>query len=624
MAEIEINSGARKRVWVYPDTTASDTARRIQRETNLPYGVCFCLEQRQFLEKEEIRAYLKPDPRGKGQEGEPLPNLPDPMLMKGVPELVDHLIAAKKKRQRILIHGDYDVDGLSSTTLLTRVLREIGFDVVAAVPDRHVDGYGMSMRIIDEAYNDGIRVVLTCDTGISEADKVKTLVERGMTVLITDHHHVPDVIPEAHAVVNPHQKDCAYPFDELCGCGVAFMALLALVRRMGLDEVGVLYKYLDLVALGTICDVVPMVDVNRTLAAVGIRQLQRTNNPGLQALMEIAKVAMPRVSEITCGFILGPRLNAIGRLDNAGIGLDMLLTDDPEEARDLAMECDKANAQRKAITERIEQAAVRQVEAMGDLSDVWALALYGEDWHHGIVGIVASRIVERYGLPAFLFAPDDEGRWKGSGRAPASDNIHLYEFLEDCKPHLLKFGGHAAAAGATLVAGGEETAKAFAEAFSAAAKKRMTPEDRIPKIAADMEIDLGSIDAELYRYLRMFAPFGAENPPVQFIARNVEVISVREMGAEATHLKLKVKQGETVFNDVVGWRMRGQLPELFETPAPYRADLLFQVDENVWKGTARLQLVLVDAQILPDRDLGAAEREDEIDAVFAPAGADGY
>lgn len=614
MKRIDVDSGGRERVWLVPEGSTGDVAAGIQEATSLPYAISFCLGERGLIEKEQIRAYLKPDPRKAEEKALPIPTLHDPLAMKDVGVLVDRLIEAKAKGERILIHGDYDVDGLTSTTLLTRVLGDLGFGIEAVVPDRHVDGYGMSERILDQAIADGVDVVLTCDVGIAEAEKVARLAREGVTVLVTDHHHVPEdddgnqIIPPAHAVVCPQQADCAYPFPELCGVGVAFKVLQALARKLDLDEVEVLYPYLDLVALGTIADVVSLTDENRILVHAGLPVMREAPNPGIKALLDAAKIAPSRVDAGACAFQLSPRLNAIGRLDKASIGLTLLLTDDPEEAESLALDCDQANVLRKKITERIERDAVAQVEAMGDLSDVWALALFGDAWHHGIVGIVASRIVECYGRPAFLFARDSEGHWKGSGRANATETIDLYEIVAACKEHMAGFGGHPAAAGGALKSGTEEAARAFADAFNAAAAAVMTAEDRIPKIRADMEIELGDVDMQFYKYLRMFEPHGEGNRPILFLARDVEVREVLERGEEGIHLKFTVRQGDTSMEGIA-FRIRERIPELIETPRPYRADLLFYADLNVWNGRASLQMHIQDARILTDADGHRIETE---------------
>jgi single-stranded-DNA-specific exonuclease len=664
----------RERRWVEQPEPDRALVERIQKATGQHPLVCRLMAKRGLADLDEIRSYFKPSDD----------LLHDPFLMKDVGLLVEQLLEARRDGERILIHGDYDVDGLSSTTLLTRFLHARGFRVDAFVPHRKHDGYGISMRVLERELKGGLRTVLTCDTGISEAAKIRSLVDTyGARILVTDHHHVPEDLPPAAALVNPHQSDCAYPFKYLCGAGVAFKVLQALVCRLVIEElerrtertwsmedvvqehvpeamltevmravfdagagyslraneidtlfqhndkaapivrtaadlcrsverVG-LFDYLDLVALGTIADVVPLVDENRVLARLGLRRLRRTTNPGLLALLRVADVAPENADEWTCGFVLGPRLNAIGRLDDAGRGLDLLLTDDDQEAADLARILNDTNEKRKAITEQIEREAVAQVEQMSGFDDTWALALYGQDWHHGIVGIVASRIVERFGRPAFLFAPenpeDPASHWKGSGRAPRSDRVHLYEILSTCRQHMHggnRFGGHAAAAGATLAAADEEGRIAFAAAFNDAARAVMTEEDRIPRVHVDMRISLAEVTDDLHGWIQRFAPFGEQNQAIHLWTTGVRLTRRRTMGAQQQHVKLWVEQ-DGVAMEAIGWNMADRLRDVMSANLPARVDLVFRIEENTFQGRRQLELRIVDAR-LGSEDEGGAHR----------------
>lgn len=568
-----------------PDESA---VRRLHKETTLPLLVCRMLVQRGYTDKEEVRSFLIPSPEG----------FHDPFTMKDLERVVDRLIAARERGEVILVHGDYDVDGLTSTTLYTRVLTALGCRVEAFVPHRIIDEYGVSVRAVLEHLNKGISVLLTCDTGIAAKDEIAEIVNtHGIEVLVTDHHQVPDEIPSAHAIVNPHQQDCPYPFKPLAGVGVAFKVLQGMVRKLGLSEEEVLYPYLDLAALGTICDIVSLTGENRVIARLGLRRMRETNNLGIRAILEMAGANISSVSEHTCGWVIGPRLNAIGRIDDAGVGLDLLLTDDSGEAFRLANTIETANQRRKSITRQIEEEAVAMVESMPDFDDVWALALFGsEAWHVGVVGIVASRLVERYCRPVFLFARDEEsGVWKGSGRAPEGPGIHLYEMLSECAEHLKGFGGHERAAGATLRGTSEEARNSFARAFNEVARRRMSEVDRVPTITVDLEVNLDDIDSEFYRYYRMFAPFGEGSQPIMMFAKGAKVTRAQRT-RDGRNIQMTVTHGKLSFKSIA-WGLAERRPELLNVRPPFFADIIFSLEENEWMGRRELQLVIADATL---------------------------
>lgn len=573
------------RVFCFKDAPSEQVARRLHEETTLPLLVCRMLAQRGYTDKEQVRAFLRPTHA----------EFHDPFLMKDLSRAVARLVLARERGETILVHGDYDVDGLTSTALYTRVLRALGFRVEAFVPHRLIDGYGVSVRGVAEYLERGVDVLLTCDTGIAAKDEIAQIVqEHGLEVLVTDHHHVPNEIPVAHAVINPHQHDCPYPFKSLSGVGVAFKLMQGLVRKLGLAEEDVLYPYLDLVALGTIADIVPLVGENRVIARLGLRRMRETSNHGIRAILDAVGVGVSRVDERTCGWVIGPRLNAIGRLDDAGVGLDLLLTDDSAEATRLARIVEVANQRRRSITQQIEEEAVAMVEAIPNFDDIWGIALFGgEGWHVGVVGIVASRLVERYGRPVFLFARDQEsGLWKGSGRAPDVPHLHLAEMLAECADYLKAFGGHERAAGATLKTGTLEEQNAFALAFNHAAKRRMTEADRVPVISIDLVVDLQDITSEFYRYYRMFAPFGEGNAPLTMLAKGVEVLRVRRT-RDGRNIQLSVTDGSTVFN-AIAWGLAERRPELLSRRTPFFADIVFSLGENEWNGRKELQLIVAD------------------------------
>lgn len=587
----------RKR-WQDPPEVDPGHVESLQEQTGVSELICQLLAQRGITDKEEARAFLKPR----------LDHLHDPFEMKGMDQLVKRLIEAREKNQKIGIHGDYDVDGLTSTTLLTTVLQRLGFEVDPFVPHRMIDGYGVSDRAITAWGEEGVEVVLTCDTGFSAHEQVQRATEEwGMDVLITDHHTPPETLPEAHTLVNPKQDGCSYPFKDLCAAGITFKVLEALITRMGEDRETHLFPYLDLVALGTVCDVVPLVGENRVLAYWGLKVAPRSQNTGLRSLFSAVELQPEDIDEWKMGWVIGPRLNAVGRISDAQKGLELLTSQEPEHAQKLATEIDELNRQRKDLTDEIEQSATQQVEAM-DLEDIYGIALFGRSdeneraWHHGVLGIVASRLVERFGRPAFLFARDEEtGQWKGSGRAPSEVDVDLYEALNACSEHLEQFGGHAAAAGATLEGTTSQQRQAFREQFNQALAEQMEPEDRIPVLVSDLEVELDELTNQFYDLLLRFAPFGLGNPDVKMIARGVKVVRARRIGSCQTHIKLEVEQNGARF-EAVGWGLDEEIPASVEEPTPYRADLFFKMQENTYRGRTTKQLVIKDMRITQTAD----------------------
>lgn len=608
--------------WKSPVDVEPGVVRRLRQETRQGEEICTLLARRGVRDVDEARRFLAPA----------MEHLHDPLLMKGVAEIAERLARAVEGKERIGIHGDYDVDGLTSTALYTRVLRDLGVDVEPFVPHRMVDGYGVAVRALETFAERGIRLVLTCDTGFSASEEVRRGVdELGLEILLTDHHLPPNVLPKAHVMVNPQQEGCEYPWKSLCGAGVAYKVLQALVARLDLDEAEVLHKYMDLVGLGTICDVVPLQGENRVFAFLGIAAARTTRNPGLKALLDLAEVKPAEINEHTFGWVIGPRLNAAGRIDDAAKGLELLVSDDPVRIRALATEISALNTERRDLTKRIEEDAIRRIEAM-DLDDVYGIVLFGRPggtppWHHGVIGIVASWLVGRYGRPVFLLAWDEESQcWKGSGRAPKVGAVNLHAILSACEAHLAKFGGHELAAGASLAGTSETDMAAFAEAFNDAARTQMSPEDRIPLVRSDICLSLSAITDPFHDLLRRFAPYGEMNPKVTMVARDVSVLGYRRFGrGTKRHVELQV-EADGVRLPAIGWGYAEDRPEILAHAFPARADLLFNLERNVFRGKAQSQLILRDVRIHPaDESANGASYADEPgpavpaeDAPFAP------
>jgi single-stranded-DNA-specific exonuclease len=477
--------------------------------------------------------------------------------------------------KRICVHGDYDVDGICATALAVTVLRGLGADVDWHLPSRFEEGYGLSGETLARLAGEDCSVVLTVDCGITAVDEVAQARRHGLEVIVTDHHRPGESLPDCPIVAT---RPSEYPFPELCGTGVVFRLLEALAGGAGaLDE------HLDLVALATVADVVPLVDENRALAAAGLRRLARTTKPGLRALMRAARVDPATVDSGAIGFRLAPRINAAGRLCHPRAALDLLLTDDPAEAERLAGELERLNRDRQTVEDRILHDAIRQVEEWPEASRRrLGYVLAGEDWHRGVVGIVASRLVERFHRPVVLIAGGEDGEWTGSGRSiPAFD---LHGALAACAGHLGRWGGHRAAAGLSIR---PENVEAFAEAFAAHAAGALTEADLEPVLRVDAVADGRELTLGLCEELERLAPFGLGNPNVTLLAVGCELSELGAVG-EGKHLKLAVtangaRSGAIAF---------GQGTRLDTLRRVGRYDVAFKLAANHWNGTVSPQLVV--------------------------------
>jgi single-stranded-DNA-specific exonuclease len=523
----------------------------------------------------------------------PLEALHDPWGMAGMPAAVERLRAALRRGEPIRISGDYDVDGVCGTVLLAAGLAEMGADVSYRVPHRQRDGYGLPLRFVDEAREDGVRVLVAVDAGITAHAAAERAAALGLDLIVCDHHQPPAVLPRALAILNPRQAGCPYPFKELCGTGLAFKLLQALRGRAEADDV---LAWLDLVALATVADVAPLLGENRILVRHGLPRIRAAGRPGLLALAAVAGLDLGETEVKTghVGFVLAPRLNAAGRMGDAATAVRLLLTRDATEARELADELDRMNRRRQAVEGAILEEAVAQVEAARSSGTMdRALVLASPDWHPGVLGIVASRLVERFGLPAALIAiQGDEAR--GSIRSPAG--FHVADGLARCHDLLQHFGGHEAAGGFSLAPGRIE---AFRARLQLVVGAQGAPVSAGPRLTADAEADFSSLDLALVDLLARLAPHGMGNPEPLLVARRVQVMrSPRRVGRN--HLKMRVRQTDADGRvlDSIGFNL-GDLAEALDGPRAPLVDLAFSPERNIWNGRASLQLRVRDVFVPP-------------------------
>jgi single-stranded-DNA-specific exonuclease len=503
--------------------------------------------------------------------------LHDPFLLGDMAVAVERIRAAIAAGKRICVHGDYDVDGICATALAVLTLRALDADVEWHLPSRFEEGYGLAGQTLERLADEGCGLVLTVDCGITAAAEVAEAKARGLEVIVTDHHRPGEILPDCPIVAT---RPSDYPFPELCGTGVVFKLAQAL---LGADSAE-LKRHLDLVALATIADVVPLVGENRSLAIAGLRGLARTQKAGLRALMQVAGVDPAAVDSSACGFRLGPRINAAGRLGHPGAALELLLTDDVEVARTLARELEELNRERQAVEQRIAREAVAKVDEWPESEQRRrGYVLADENWHEGVIGIVASRLAERFNRPVVLIAGGD-GDWKGSGRSiPAFD---LHAALGACASHLERFGGHRAAAGLSIQ---PDRIEAFAQAFAAQAELELGDEDLRPVTRIDAVLPPGTrLTLDLCEELRRLAPFGLGNPDVTLLAGDCELGDLATVG-DGKHLRFRVRHDGRDAGSAIAFRFGSQL-DRFRRVGRY--DVAFRLEENRWNGTVAPQLIV--------------------------------
>lgn len=551
--------------WVVASPPDPAVVRELAASLGVPQALAALLVQRGHDTIEAARRYLRPQ----------LADLSDPERILGIDRAVQIIVEAVQAGRRILVHGDYDVDGQCATALLTRTLREAKADVLPFVPHRLRDGYDFGPAGLAAAQAAGASLIITCDCGITAIETVTDARTASIDVIVTDHHLPGFELPPAAAVVDPQQPGDQSDAGALCGTGIAFKLVQALVPALGLPH-NLPFHLLDFVALATVADVVPLQGENRILVKHGLKLLSQSRWPGIQALIDVTGLTGREVRARHVGYVLGPRLNAAGRVGDAGDGLRLLLTDDPAEAATLAQQLENMNIERQALDQRILDEALQQVERSATLEQDAGLVLAGEGWHPGVVGIVASRVVERYGRPTFLIAFDgDIG--KGSGRSTSRFNLHAA--LLSCGDLLERYGGHHMAAGLTIRRGSLD---AFRERFGNVARQILAPEDLGPEQRIDLELSLSEVTPELERLCRYLEPCGQGNPSPVFGVRGVRFTNRSIVGNG--HLKGFLEDG-TARLCAIGFQWADRVPWLGDE----LVDAAFRIETNEWNGFSTLQ-----------------------------------
>ena len=534
-------------------------------ELGVPEPLAAILVQRGFAAPDIAKAFLRPD----------LERLSDPCGWADMRSAVDLLAGAVRSGTPILVHGDYDVDGQCAAALLTRVLRSAGGDAHAFVPHRLRDGYDFGAAGLAEARRLAAGLVVTCDCGITAVDAVRTARAEGREVIVTDHHVPGDELPPASAVLDPRRPDCPSEDNDLCGTGVAFKLAQALMPALGRSS-NVPLHFLDYVALATVADVVPLTGENRILVRHGLKMLADSRWTGLRALVDAAGLAGRSIKAGHVGFILAPRLNAVGRIGDAAQGVRLLLSDDPAEAAAIARELETLNARRQALDQRILDETIALAERVLRPDDR-ALVLAADGWHPGVIGIVASRLVERYGRPTFVIGWDgDTGR--GSGRSIAGFDLH--GALRRVGHHLEKYGGHTMAAGLTVR---RDRFEAFRVAFLRVADELLDPDDLVPEQRVDLELPLGLVSEKLEKLFRYLEPCGPGNPAPVFGVRAARAVGARRVGVN--HLRFLLDDGSGVL-PAIGFQWADAVPEAWLAQP---LDVAFRLERDEWQGRTTLQ-----------------------------------
>ena len=563
-----------KLVWDFlpaPPKEAVEALTRSLFKEVLPWHrtIASLLLQRGITSFEEARAFFNPS----------LADLHDPFLMKDMDKAVERILLAISSEQPILIYGDYDVDGTCSVAVLYLFLSAIYPNVFTYVPDRYREGYGVSSQGIDFADDNQIPLIITLDCGIKSHERVAYARQRRIDMIITDHHTPSETLPEALAVLNPKRADCSYPYKELCGCGIGFKLVQALCKTLDFSP-ETAYKYLDLVALATCADIVPLTGENRILVHTGLQLINQQPTEVMQLLLASAKRPV-EVRDLV--FVAAPRINAAGRMEHAEKAVRFLIGRDLDKATEL----EYLNTQRKTTDEQITEQALCMILSQGE-EEAPATVVFSQDWHKGVIGIVASRLIETYYRPTIVFTQSGDVL---AASARSVKGFNLYEALCECKDELIQFGGHTAAAGMTLR---PENYERFKQKFQEVVERTLPQELRSPKLTLSGELPLGDITYTFYRCLQRFAPFGPKNMTPVFYAHGVLAKEVRRVGKDFSHLRMILTDPKSNHDFVaVGFGLAPQ-KELIESGQPLT--IAYQLTENSWQGRTSLELVVKDVR----------------------------
>lgn len=549
--------------------TNKEQIQEIKEKYQLNDLLATILSNRNIITEEQIKLFLNPTRN----------DFYDPFLMTDMEKAVERIIKAIDNQEKVTIYGDYDVDGITSITVLKSFLRDVGLEVLTYIPNRLDEGYGLNKNAIDKIAENGTKLMITVDCGISGNDEIEYANSLGIETIVTDHHEPGNELPNALAVVDNKRKDSKYPFRELAGVGVVFKLTQALSERLGLKAEAYL-KYLDIVCVGTISDIVPLVDENRVIAKLGLMLVKQTKNIGLRAIINSSGYS--KIDSNTVSFGIAPRINACGRMGKADEALRLLLSSDINEVNELINKLNIHNKERQETEKSIFENAVEKIERE-NLDKNRAIVVGGENWHHGVIGIVASKITDMYFKPSILLSFEEDGIGKGSGRSIPGFDLH--EALTKCKDSIEKFGGHSMAVGVTVL---KKDLEEFREKLEKIAEENRT-EEIIPIINIDAKINLSDVNKEMVDSMKELEPFGEANKMPIFAFKNLKIDSIRSL-SEGKHLKLTLKDNNNIIN-AIGFNI-GNLADVYRIGD--KVDVAGVLEINTFGGVDNLQINIKD------------------------------
>ncbi len=562
--------------WTLKPTPSLEKVKDLSKALSISETLASLLVQRNIESFEQAKYFFRPS----------LNDLHDPFLMQDMLQAVERIEQAIENEENILVFGDYDVDGTTAVSLVSSYLKSYYPNVASYIPDRYEEGYGISYQGIDFAEDNEFTLIIALDCGIKAIDKVTYATKKGIDFIICDHHRPGKELPKAVAILDAKREDCNYPYDELCGCGVGFKLIQALGSRLG-QTIDDLIEYLDLVATAIAADIVPMTGENRILAYVGLEQINTNPRLGIKAIINQLKKDVLTITDVV--FIIAPRINAAGRMKHGIHAVELLTSDDLESATAFAKSIEVYNTDRKELDKKITVEALAQIEEHNETSN-FTTVVYQEDWHKGVIGIVASRVIETYYRPTLVFTKNGN---KLAASARSVSGFDVYNALEACSETIEQFGGHKYAAGLTLL---EENYKEFKSTFEEVVKNTIPDALRTPEIKIDAEIFLDEINAKTMRIINQFGPFGPKNMKPVFVARGLrDNGDGRTVGTDDSHLKLSIiaNKNNTIYN-AIGFNLGDYYNQLKDGQL---FDTVFTIEENVWNGKTSLQLNLRDIKI---------------------------
>ena len=560
--------------WNLKSKPEKEKVQALQNALQVDEIIATLLVQRGIETFEQAKTFFRPT----------LEDLHNPYLMKDMDKAVSRIEKAIANNENILVFGDYDVDGTTAVSLVSSYLRSFYPNVATYIPDRYNEGYGISYLGIDYAEDNGVSLIIALDCGIKSIDHVEYAKAKNIDFIICDHHRPGDSLPDAIAVLDPKRTDCSYPYDELCGCGVGFKLIQALAENRN-QTMENLLPYLDLVATAIAADIVPITGENRVLAKFGLEVINTNPRPGIKALIQNVKKKVLTITDVV--FIVAPRINAAGRVKHGNEAVALLTEYNLEQAEQFASEIEQHNSDRKELDKQITKEALLQIEKNKE-QNRFSTVVYQENWHKGVIGIVASRLVEKYYRPTIVFTKSGD---KLAASARSVKDFDVYNALEACAEHLEQFGGHMYAAGMTLK---EENYENFKNAFENEVKKTIPPDLLIPEISVDLEMNFSDFDEKFMRILKQFEPFGPENMTPVFLSKNIiDSGYAKTLGNDAEHLKAFVKQNNSPNFNAIGFGLGSKI-EVVKNRNPFEA--VYVLEENEWNGTVSLQLQLRDVR----------------------------